>query len=112
MPNGDDKNWVRPVCALEGFYAWYGRWPTRIRLARLVLDDLRRHQLTRASWLKVKQKVTFVVDDSVGVVAEDDDGGLFDYGAGRGAGESAAHEILLRAAEWLGVEPDRAAHHE
>ena len=78
MANGEGRNWIRVSVALDGFYAKYGRWPTRVRLDRGMLDDLRDRLFSPKRWARVVSKLRFDVQKDVGVIAEDDHG-AFDY---------------------------------
>ena len=100
MPNGYDKNWVRLCAAIDGFYIRHGRWPTRVRMYPVSLQDLREHVLTRADFAKIEAKLKFIADET-GMTAEDDTGANYDY-AQDGFPESRPKPD---AAEWLGVRP-------
>src|SRR5579859_1563270 len=99
MANGEDRNWIRLCITLDGFQKKYGRWPTRVRLGRGELDDLRDHLFTPKGWARVASKLTFIADSDVGFAAEGESD-VFRYGDERG-------EIdFERVAWWLG-KPDR-----
>jgi hypothetical protein len=100
MPNGGDKNFVRLCAALDGFRGRYGRWPTRVVVHPVSLEDLREHVLGRAAYDSVTSKVALVAGDA-GFRAEDDDGNSYDYGK-EGFPDSRLHPS---AEEWLGVHP-------
>ncbi len=100
MANGEDKNWRRLCSTLDGFFDRNGRWPVRVRIDPVLLDDLRGHLFTQASWARICQKLDFVTDTTVTVTAEDDRAS-FEY---PGAGPSTLPRPS--AQDWLGVEPD------
>jgi len=79
MPNGDDKNWIRLCAALDGFFARYGKWPTRVRVFPGALEDLRTHVLGPEAFAVVSRKVRLVPDEA-SMLAEDDEGHAYDYG--------------------------------
>ena len=101
MPNGHDKDWVRLCAAIVGFRVRYGRWPTRVRMHGLSLDDLRKHVFSRPDFAKLERKIKLVADSEMGMIAEDDSGARYDY-------EKEGFPPLRpqpAAAEWLGVKP-------
>ena len=106
MPNGADKNWVRLCGALDGFYMRYGRWPTRVRVFPASLADLRERLLSPGALAMVESKLQLVADEA-SMVAEDDEGRSYDYGQEGFPPQRPAP----RAAEWLGVEPNREDGH-
>ena len=97
MPNGGDRNWIRFCAAVDGFRLRYGRWPTRVRLFPAALEDIRDHILPPAAYERVVRQVRLVPDE-VGMVAEDDLGGRYDYGS---EGFPKA-EPDIRAHTWFG----------
>ncbi|MBV9492130.1 MAG: hypothetical protein JO069_20745 [Verrucomicrobia bacterium] len=99
MPNGHDKNWVRLCITLAGFRARYGRWPSRVRLPRACLADLRDDLLTKEDFAKITERLTLVPDERA-LVAEDDQGASFTYGETFSRPNRAAS-----AREWLDVQP-------
>ena len=101
MPNGEDKNWVRLCAAIDGFRARYKRWPNRILIGRLEHGDLV-WMLTKESYAKLTEKLTFIVQEDLGMAAEDDEGRKYDYGM---EGFCKTPPDIL-ASEWLAVEPD------
>jgi hypothetical protein len=98
MPNGGDKNFVRLCGALDGFKVRYGRWPIRVVIYPMSLDDLREHVLSPEAFATVMQKVRLVEGDA-GFQAEDGEGNVYDY-ANEGFPESRPNPT---AEEWLGV---------
>lgn len=102
MPNGSDANWVRLCAALDGFYMRYGSWPTRVRVFPAALANLREQVLSPDALAVVESKLHLVADEA-SMVAEDDDGGSYDYGQEG----SPSQRPTPRAAEWLGVQPNR-----
>ena len=108
MPNGADRNWVRVVAALEGFFVAHGHWPLRVRLPLVSLENLHFHLFTPASWHRLNQHIQFIQDESAGIIAEDDAGNIYNYGT-QGFPKS---RPATRAEEWLGVRPDTPAAHD
>lgn len=102
MPNGYDKNWVRLCAAINGFRLRHGRWPTRVRMRPLVLEDLRENVFSRRTFAKIEAKLELIADDAL-MVAEDDTGAHYDYEK-EGFPAKRPHPS---AADWLGVEPKR-----
>ena len=99
MPNGHDKNWYRLCGALDGFRSRYGRWPTRVCLPSIIMNDLR-NLFAGRDFLTLTSKLQFVLDDAR-IVAADEDGGKYSYGD-EGFPD---HRPNPSAAEWLGVCP-------
>ena len=79
MPNGDDKNWIRLCGAIDGFRVRYDRWPTRIRINRMMFEDLRDHVLPRKAFAQLQRQLEFIVEDEMLMAAEDDTGAIYDY---------------------------------
>lgn len=107
MPNGDDRNWKRLCFSLQGFKLRFGHWPSRVRVFRGALIDLRDHILSVNDFAEVQRKVTLVADDDAGFIAEDDAGNAFNYGQ---EGPIGGHQF--KPEEWLGVSPQREAPRE
>ena len=82
MPNGNDRNWVRLRGALEGFFVTHGHWPSRVRLNRVILNNLRSDLFTPAAWERVSAHLEFITDESTPIVAEDLEGR--EYGSADG----------------------------
>lgn len=101
MPNGEDKNWIRLCATVDGFYARYGRWPTRVRLCAMELNDLRDHLFSPKRWGRITSRLKFVVEPGVGFIAEDERG-TFDY-------RDAQETDFARIGPWIG-EPDWPEH--
>ena len=99
MPNGHDRNWIRLCAAVDGFRARYGKWPSRIRLHPLCLDDLR-DMFAPDDFRHLSQSLELIADDSP-FIAEDTDGRSYSYGD-EGFSET---EPDMRASHWLGIEP-------
>lgn len=100
MPNGADKNFVRLCAALNGFKLRYEKWPARVVIYPISLQDLREFVLSPGDFRTVADKVDLVEGDA-GFRAEDDTGNSYDYGS-EGFPET---EPSPSAREWLGVEP-------
>jgi len=99
MPNGHDKNWYRLCGAVDGFRSRYGRWPTRVRLPAIIMNDIR-NLFTERDFLTLTSKVQFVLDDAR-IVADDDDGGKYSY-----RDEGFPDQVLKpKADQWFGVCP-------
>lgn len=90
MPNGDDKNWVRICCAVDGFRSRHGRWPTAVRLPPTYFENVVGHVLSPIGYALVSAVFDIVADKSlvekVAIIAMDDSGIEFRYGD-RGASE-------------------------
>lgn len=99
MPNGHDKNWVRLCAAVDGFRVRYGRWPTRVRMPAISMNDFR-YLFDDRDILAITSKVRFVLDDAP-MVAEDDEGARYSYG--QEGFPDRQPEITARA--WFGVSP-------
>ena len=100
MPNGHDKNWVRLCGAVDGFNVRYGRWPTRVRLFPTQLSDIRDYLFSPEDYARIIAKVT-LVPDRVPMIAEDDSGATYNYGA-EGFPQTSPNPS---AREWFGVVP-------
>jgi len=103
MPNGYNKNWIRLCGAINGFRVRYNRWPTRVRMWKMIVDDLRDNLFTPESFDKLQEKLELVVDDRAGHIAEDGTGRSYDYG-NEGFPKSKPDSD---ARHWLGIEPDQ-----
>ena len=98
MPNGHNKNYVRLCLVIQGFHDRYGCWPTRVRLAPGILDNLQ--SLFRADdFQKLASKIEFA-PEGIGMMAEDDAGGSHSPGE-----EPRLGKREYRAQDWLGVRP-------
>ena len=84
--------------AIDGFRGRYGRWPTRICVPTVVVDDLK-WLFTARGLLTLSSKIQLVIADDP-LVAEDDDGGRYAYAA-----TFPGEPPKPSAREWLGVEP-------
>ena len=100
MPNGVDKNFVRLCAALNGFKVRYGKWPSRVVIHPISLEDLRENVLSPADFSTVNGKVSLVEGDA-GFRAEDDQRNSYDYEE-EGFPD---REPEPSAQEWLGVRP-------
>lgn len=99
MPNGHDKNWIRLCAAIDGFRLRHGRWPTRVRMHQLSLEDLQR-LFKRSDLAKIQAKIKLVAEDA-SMIAEDESGAQYDYGQEGFPSE----RPRPAAADWLGVKP-------
>lgn len=99
MPNGHDKNWWRLCAVVDGFRMRYGRWPTRVRMPAICMDDFRR-LFTEREILSITARVRFSLDDAR-FVADDADGGRYDY-VSDGFPDP---KPRVGACEWFGVSP-------
>ena len=106
MPNGYDKNWVRPCAAIEGFYQRYGHWPKRLLIPDYGLRDLEEFVFTPESMGKIRRRLQ-LIESEVLFRAEDDDGNSYVYGD-EGFPDKPPR---VSAEEWLGVSPDRPSNH-
>ena len=98
MPNGESKNWIRFLGALEGFYIMYGRWPEVIHMPPFFIRDLQ-EKLSEADLNKLQAKIKLVRDQDNPFCAYDDKGNEYDYSRVRGPIERPA----VRAIDWLEI---------
>jgi len=84
MPNGDDKNWIRVCCSIDGFRAKYGRWPLRVRISPISYIDIIDHILSPMGFALVSSHVALVGEEDAEMVSEDDDGNSHNYGSAGG----------------------------
>jgi hypothetical protein len=97
MPNGHDKNWIRLCAALDGFRARHGRWPTRVRMFQVSLEDLQ-SLFAAGDFARILSLVNLVADEA-SMIAEDDTGASYNYGE-----EGFPAELPSPSAkQWLGV---------
>ena len=106
MPNGIDKNLVRLSNAVAGFRSRFGRWPERVVLHTLSLNDIRRLVSTELM-SDMEEKIRFVPGDAA-FRTEDSEGHWFEYGSGRDSvgtphGEP-DFDLFVRAQRWLGLD--------
>jgi hypothetical protein len=110
MPNGNDKNWVRLCCAIDGFRSRYGVWPTTVRAHPFIVRNIRRELLTKQDLRKLNDKTKLIkgpmrmpgdgiAGPIVYLIAEDGKGRTFTYGSRRGKVRG------IWARDWLGIEP-------
>ncbi len=101
MPNGFDKNWWRLCAAIDGLYVSHGKWPSRVLLFPLAIEDLKTNVFTKESFAKLTSRLDLVPSESP-MVAQDDDGNQYSYD------EQGFPEIKpsLSTEEWLGLQPD------
>jgi hypothetical protein len=102
MVNGYDRNWVRACAAIEGFRVRYGKWPSRLRLFPVALEDLRDNVFSEESFGILCQRLDLVPAEHAAMVAEDEDGNSYSYGTEGMPND----ELQARASEWLGIVPD------
>ena len=92
-------NLVRTLHALDGFFAVHGRWPTQLQLYPECLIDLATWHLTPTGFYRLQSKVRLHVERETRIVARDEQGREFDYGA-------CAFEVTntgTPARRWLGL---------
>jgi len=92
-------NLVRTLQALDGFFAVHGRWPTQLQLYPECLIDLATWHLTPTGFYRLQSKVRLHVERETRIVARDEQGREFDYGA-------CAFEVTntgTPARRWLGL---------
>jgi hypothetical protein len=106
MANGDDKNWIRLLAALDGFHARFGTWPLRVRMYPGSLVDLKEFLFSPALFSKLRQKVLLIAEEDAGFIAEDDAGHRYSYAEG-----VPEHPPQPEAHAWLQVEPDYGEAH-
>jgi hypothetical protein len=56
MPNGVERNYIRFLSVLEGFYVRFGSWPTRLHLPAYIIDYLPKF-LTQEEFSKIDEKL-------------------------------------------------------
>lgn len=100
MPNGHDKNWVRLLGAIGGFRWKYRRWPRRVRMFPGALHNIQRDLFTPEAFAKLTEKIELIPEEGAPMVAEDDEGNSYSYGAEGFAPPD------IHPRDWLGVEPD------
>lgn len=100
MPNGYDRNWIRLAGVLEGFFETHGHWPSRVRVNLTSLENLRNDLFTPASWDRMTERIQFIPDESVGMVAEDAVGNAYSFG------QPHPRKSCPSVVAWLGVRPD------
>ena len=100
MLNGESKNWIRFLAAIDGFQATYGRWPTRVRVFSFFIEELK-SKLNEPSFSRLSSMVQLIGDGSP-YIAEDENGNSYNYG------EEGFSKIRsdVSANVWLGVQPD------
>jgi hypothetical protein len=101
MPNGESKNWIRLLAAIDGFRSRYGRWPTGAILSASILEHFR-HVFTEEEWARFNSKLQVRESDDFSVIVEDDAGGQYDYRE-EGFPKEYADQ---RAEDWLGIDPN------
>jgi hypothetical protein len=72
------------------------------------LEDLREHLFLPQSWRQVTEKLRFIPDENAPIVAEDDEGHGYSYGADGFPAERPSPG----AEDWLGVAPDAPGAHD
>jgi hypothetical protein len=81
MPNGNSRNLDRLLATLQGFKAKHGHWPTRVRVSKVLIKDLKQ-TLTTDGYEKLVSKVALITSPTrhFEIHAEDDCGLGFAYG--------------------------------
>ncbi|EMS79350.1 MULTISPECIES: hypothetical protein [Desulfotignum] len=103
MPNGESKNWIRFVMALERFYILYGQWPSVINLNPFFIDELQK-KLTAEDFQTLQSKIKLNPDEMKPFLCFDEKGNKYDYERGDIYPEN---NISARAIDWLQIsKPD------
>lgn len=63
MPNGAEKNWIRLLAAVDGYWQRYGAWPTHVVLPEVCLADLRDHILSTDDFVRLRSVITLEVEE-------------------------------------------------
>ena len=87
-------DWARLCYVINDFRWVHGRWPTRFRMSAAQFASVRA-LFTPQDFAKITSKIEFITDPSV-YKAEDERGASCGY-----------RQQFLRAADWLGVCPER-----
>ncbi|MCD4485958.1 hypothetical protein LQR31_15910 [Chromobacterium vaccinii] len=95
----DGQSLTRILAAIEGFFVTYGTWPSQVRLTPGHIAQLHDQVLSADAYSKLTARVALVSDPSATVVAENQSGQLYNYGAS-GFPKS---RPTVRAREWLGL---------
>jgi len=104
MPNGADRDFVRYMSCISGFKAKFNHWPTKIRVDRTFIKELKEVMIPD-DYRKMCQKITLIPDDSNPwdglYIAEDDEKHAYDLMQhGHGASQ-------IDVLNWLGIQwPD------
>ena len=106
MPNGWDKNWIRLCGAIDGFRSKHHRWPTRVRVFEMTLNNIKEAVLTEESFRRLIERIELVPDE-VPFIAEDGTGATYNYGL-EGFPKV---KLDISAEAWLGIRPDRPGPH-
>jgi len=98
MPNGVERNYIRFLSVLEGFYVRFGSWPTRIYLPPYIIDYLPKF-LTQEEFSRIEEKLELIADDKL-IVAEDNEGRRHDF-----MKEGFPSHADVKPSQWLGINP-------
>lgn len=90
---------ARVLAAIEGFFVTYGARPSQVRFTLGYIAHLHDQALSADAYSKLTVRVALVPDPSANVVAEDENGLSYNYGAS-GFPKS---KPTVRAREWLGL---------
>jgi len=103
MPNGESKNWIRFMIALESFYTLYGNWPSIIHLYPFFIVELQ-ERLSSEDFQTLQSKIRLIADEVNPFLAFDEAGNRFDYAREAFHPKKAAP---MKAIDWLEIhEPD------
>jgi uracil-DNA glycosylase family 4 len=89
------------MAIINGFRVRYKSWPSKIRLPKPILIDLKT-LFREQTFAKIEDRLELIVDNTP-IVAEDEYGRTYSYGE-QGFPE---HHPEIGAKEWLGIQPDR-----
>ncbi len=99
MPNGIERHLFKVEHVVGAFHAKYGVWPTRLRLHPIVFGTLKGALLTASGLAKLDQKLEVLVEDDVGIIADDEGGRQIDIRT-----SELTIETAQQAHEWLELE--------
>lgn len=101
MANGEDKNFIRMMAAINGFRVKYNKWPTHIRTYPGIIEDIENYVLGPESFKLLTNKLKLIKDNDYMMLAEDTEGNKYDYES-NGFPEK---EPDIQAYIWLDIEP-------
>ncbi len=91
---------VRTLQAIDGFYATYDHWPTRLQMDSACLTNLVCHHLSPLGFYRLQVALKLEVSDGSHLVALDESGRTFDYNENGWDIQNDA----TKARHWLGLD--------
>lgn len=98
--NTGGQSLSRVLAAVEGFFVTHGAWPTSIRLTPGYIEHLQGVALSPVGFSRLTEKLALVPDPSATVVAQNDLGLRYDYGATGFPKDKPP----VRARDWIGLD--------